>query len=179
MRDIWNKMAIQDGFDGIYFIATITRVGQQDVALRMRFDAQMEYQPRLAMSPTKKIDFSLFYYFKRKLYAKYFNIPCKTDYSYIWERVISQKYKRDITTFLGAYTGWDTTARWGGRGEVHINNSPDIFKKYFAKQVKRSIEMQNEFIFITAWNEWSEGAFLEPDEYYKYKYLEAVKECLE
>ena len=50
---------------------------------------------------------------------------------------------------------------------------------YFSKQIKNTKEnYKKDYIFLFAWNEWAESGYLEPDEKYKYKYLEALREAL-
>ena len=61
---------------------------------------------------------------------------------------------------------WDNTARLGNRSVIIQNTNPKFFKVWLdsVRQYTRDHrEPEENFIFVNAWNEWAEGAHLEPD----------------
>jgi hypothetical protein len=74
--------------------------------------------------------------------------------------------------FKSTLTGFDSSSRNKKKCNVILGTNPDKFKNSLRNQIKNSKE---EFVFINAWNEWSESAVLEPSVEYKYLYLKAVK----
>ncbi|WP_303147849.1 glycoside hydrolase family 99-like domain-containing protein [uncultured Cloacibacillus sp.] len=178
MKKYWDNCAKKSGFDGIYYVATLRGISDVPIAEANHYDAQFEYQPTYALSRGDLCIYPAWYHFKRILYRDVLKKASKFSYDKVWQCVFSRTPKSSVTTYLGAFNDWDTTARWGQSGLYFYGASPEKFKKYLHKQIQRSEQYENsEFIFVTAWNEWSEGAYLEPDEKYKYSYLEALLEA--
>jgi len=96
-------------------------------------------------------------------------------YDEIWEKILTAPWTPDFMP--GAFVDWDNTPR-NKHGLLHTGFSIDKFQHYMSRLVLRARKEQKPMIFINAWNEWGEGAFLEPDCKYEYKKLEALQSAL-
>ena len=93
------------------------------------------------------------------------------SYTQTWERLLTNEWTDELLP--GAFVDWDNTPR-NRKGLVYDGFSLDFFASYMKKLVERSEREKKPMLFINAWNEWAEGAFLEPDELYGYGKLEAI-----
>jgi lipopolysaccharide biosynthesis protein len=87
----------------------------------------------------------------------------------------------DYKVFKTIFPGWDNEARKPERGYVFAFSNPALYKDWLlqiAKITLREPDPEKRLIFINAWNEWAEGAHLEPDRKYGYAYLQATAEVL-
>ena len=85
--------------------------------------------------------------------------------------------------YRGAIPSWDNTARKAYNGAtIYKGLTPQTFELWLTDIIKESHEIHsvdNDFVFVNAWNEWAEGAHLEPDMMYGYANLDAVRNALE
>ena len=84
--------------------------------------------------------------------------------------------------FRGIMPMWDNTAR---KAETNClifeNGTPALYEEWLGEIIARTRQHNPEwaqYIFINAWNEWGEGAHLEPDRKYGYAFLEATRQGL-
>lgn len=194
MLSYWNKLAIDEGFSGMYFGFQFPS-GFRNTENESRFDFAIEFEPLYTRTASQeflnistmkgKVELlrknpSLFIHISiSKIKNKYFNRPIVYDYSNECEK-LTTRCPRFNNAVPGMYTGWDKTPRNGSRAMIYKGSTPQNFYKYLKKQISRAKEVyKTEYLFITAWNEWGEGAYLEPDEQYKYGYLNALKKAVE
>ena len=181
MKKCWDELAYQEGFNGLYYVLTLKEEKDIDILKSMPYDAGFEYQPTFGVRRTNKLNYGFWYHFKYNvLNLRIYNKITRFSYDRVWNSIINNSaYIENKKIYLGAFNDWDTSARWGDKGNAMIDASPAKFARYLKHQLDESSKRNNEFIFITAWNEWSEGAYLEPDTDMKYQYLEAVKNAYE
>ncbi|MBC7488799.1 MAG: glycoside hydrolase family 99-like domain-containing protein [Glaciimonas sp.] len=114
--------------------------------------------------------------------------PLNHDFScnvYDWKALVdrSESYKKpDYPLFRGVCPSWDNTARRNSNGHIFLNSSPIDYQRWLVNASKdtqaRLAKPDERLIFVNAWNEWAEGAHLEPDQRYGYAYLEATRMAL-
>ena len=173
--DLWDELAIVNGFDGIHFIAIHYNKWDQG---KDGFNGQTVHQPANYLSLYEKTLHSRIRgFFKRHTLGTF---PFVVNY----KNIISRYHFNDFpkNTFIPTIIpNWDTTPRLGTRGWVFHKSTPALFKTHFENAMKFVLAQNNEhkMIFIKSWNEWAEGNYLEPDLEWGNGYLTAVKEIKE
>ena len=83
--------------------------------------------------------------------------------------------------FRGVMPGWDNTPRRGMDAKVFIGSSPETFRAWLEETLRFTYTFRRgseRLVFINAWNEGAEGAYLEPDVSDGNLNLEAVASAL-
>jgi len=194
MLDFWRNKALEYGLDGLYFIAQKQYEFPSKDCLK-NFDAIFQFQPfETIYAPTfNKNSIKNSRFFKlvralpesvqerlRSIHTTIIKEPTFYDYNAVWEQLILAEPEKGYTTYPGAFVDWDNTARYKQRATIFLGASPDKFKYWLSKLVDTmaSRALPENLIFLNAWNEWSESAYLEPDSIHQYKYLEAVRQVI-
>lgn len=101
-----------------------------------------------------------------------------------WEKA---EVEIDLPYYPNASMGWDSSPRtvqseaFGNYGypftPVITGNTPDAFKKAL-REIKSRMDRNGtpRILTVNAWNEWTEGSYLEPDTRHGLGYLEAIRD---
>lgn len=82
----------------------------------------------------------------------------------------------DFTRYRSVVPGWDNTARRGANATIYVGATPARYHDWLthARTFEQRLRGDSGLVFINAWNEWAEGAYLEPDVHHGRTYLEAT-----
>jgi hypothetical protein len=86
--------------------------------------------------------------------------------------------ERGIVYWPTAFSGWDDRPRAGvEKAFVTEGNTPERFGEMFRGALKYA-DPAMPIVMVEAWNEWGEGACIEPDKQYGFGYLEQMAQAL-
>ena len=177
MLECFNKWAKEAGFDGIYVISGKT-AGEQESRKEL-IDGYYYFEPGYTLkhdfskSAKMKYNFSVLVKSFLNRMRKNKLLERSINAKDIIGPIVNREYAEN--EFPCIIPDWDNTPRRSYRGLVYRGTSPDYFAKALRKLKEKKDGHKVDFVYINAWNEWGEGAFLEPDEKRGYAYLEAVK----
>lgn len=173
MVGIWRQKAAEAGLPGIYVVAAATFGLPPERARGM--DAMCGFPPHGVNIPTVEHTRTLLNSgFAGRIY----------EYAEVAEAAIAELELTPhgpLPLLPGVMPGWDNEARRPGRGDVYAGATPAMFHRWLlaaARHVTRHHQPAERLVFINAWNEWAEGAYLEPDRRHGYAFLAAVREAV-
>ncbi|MBP2002010.1 lipopolysaccharide biosynthesis protein [Paenibacillus shirakamiensis] len=166
----WKRLAQRNGLEGLHLVQTLGGFPVQTVK---GFDASVEFEPHYTFA-------------HGNLHQIWSRIEVNgkehlvVDYDKVWNSILERTpHRNGEPIYPGAYVNWDNTPRRGVDGQSCLGMTPQKFSHYLSRQLLRAkTAYGSDYVFINAWNEWAEGAYLEPDNQYNYQYLQAVKYAL-
>jgi lipopolysaccharide biosynthesis protein len=169
----WRRYCRENGIGEIYVasVEAFDQVANLESPERWGCDAGVEFPPHgfgNARKPTSQI-----------LNPRFEGIT--DDYVELVHRYLDRPvpgYRR----FRGVMAGWDNTPRRQNNSLVFENATPGAFQAWLEAAISETREQAHgdeRIVFINAWNEWAEGAYLEPDTRFGHTWLEAVRNARE
>jgi len=166
----WRKYCLDNEIGEIYLVAA-----QSFEVTNPRvygFDAAVEFPPH-------QLDLPLYNDTYKILNPAYSG--CIFDYEDLIEQYCARETSTSYSVFKTVSPGWDNSARKPGRGHTFHDSTPQKYAKWLEAVCRIAIEKNEpseQMVFINAWNEWGEGAYLEPDRKNGYAYLSETRSVL-
>ncbi|MBU6499671.1 MAG: glycoside hydrolase family 99-like domain-containing protein, partial [Rhodospirillales bacterium] len=110
--------------------------------------------------------------------------PGWSGYRYDYPATVSAFVARDAvayTRYPAVFPSWDNTPRQPLFGTSFDAATPEAFGIYVEEkieEIRRFLMGEERLLFVNAWNEWAEGAHLEPDSGHGHRWLEALRDAV-
>ena len=184
----WNHLASEYELPGIHFNA-ISVTPLSDYRIGKEYLSIMDFQPRYATNEMLYSKTALGKYLDNlrflpetllnQLTRLRYKFGHKTIHNYddVWMNIIDNEIGSvSHQRFFGGFVDWDNTARYGKKATIYDGFSVEKFQNYMLSLLNKA---NGGYVFLNAWNEWSECAYLEPDQDNQYRVLEVLKSAIQ
>lgn len=177
---LWQQMAIENGLEGIYFVAHFQ--GEGDHVCKSEKEA-VEHFVKQGFSAVNIVRIkgylesrSLLERIIHKGWRVLMHRPMVCNYGKC-SKYFSNENDTIEEVIPSIIPAWDHTPRSGYDGLVLHDSTPKLFQMHIRKVFERISKKKGEkkIVFIKSWNEWAEGNYMEPDRRWGTQYLEVLK----
>lgn len=157
------------GYDGVHlvYVESMEAIGKHVRPADLGFDACVEFPPQGMGEPlTRPVSVSKAGW-EGRLY----------DYAGTARNAVLRP-TTNYPRYPAVMPSWDNTARQPLKGTTMVGAEPELFQAYIEQKLNEMLNFhvgEHRFLFVNAWNEWAEGAHLEPDRGYGHRWLMALK----
>lgn len=168
--DRWRALSLELGLGELVLYAT-TAFGFSDYAA-CGFDGIVDFPPHGidVAEITREIEL-LNPSFEGQVY----------DYARVADAKLNALATADPGLVPGVMPSWDNQARKSGAGKVFHGADPAVYQRWLGGALDHAARTRSPgeaLVFVNAWNEWAEGAYLEPDRRFGHAYLHATRAAL-
>lgn len=171
--EVWRKEVARAGLGDLHLIAIESFVDEIGDPCSIGFDSSVEFQPNWQSLRSLGR--------RRRLGQTWARLNGGGHRVFNYSDLAEAAMARDdpeYCRFGGVTPRWDNTARRAKDGIIFQGSTPEIYQGWLSHVISRARRLGHEAVFINAWNEWAEGAYLEPDIVTGRRYLEATAEAL-
>lgn len=165
----WREWCLQNGVGEIHL--AYTQAFERPDPHSIGFDAAVEFPPNLSTPANITAE-------QRLIDPEYAGDVLD------W-RALAEDYRGRAlpryNLYPGVNCGWDNEARRPGRGRTFLHSSPRRYRTWLQDTIfsrLAQVPADQRYVFVNAWNEWAEGAVLEPDARLGHAWLQATREAL-
>jgi lipopolysaccharide biosynthesis protein/glycosyltransferase involved in cell wall biosynthesis len=166
----WREYCLQTGLEDPYLVAA--QVFEKLDPREIGFDAAVEFPPN---TPGIRREISREVPLLNPGFSGHIH-----PYSDLAELTVGSE-PPEYELFRTVCPSWDNEPRRPGRGTIYAGSTPAAYATWLERACQSALttaDTEKRIVFINAWNEWGEGAHLEPDRKYGYGYLQATSEVL-
>jgi len=166
---IWREEALRMGLGELYLCRVESLSDQRGDPESLGYDAAVEFQPDWTRLGKPLRD---------GVHRVYEENHVQT-YSAMVEQAL-QKHKVSYTRFPCVAPGWDNSPRRRKDAIILRDSTPEIYESWLRTAMEgfQPPSRDENLVFINAWNEWAEGAHLEPCKKWGRSYLEATSRAI-
>ena len=175
----WRAEALAAGLPGIYLASVASLPKLHFDPRSIGFDASIDFQPDWGKLSYPKMTL------RKRLRRRF--IPDSPEFKHIvrdyewFANWMMAQPDPDYAEIPCVMPGWDNSARRKIGANIFKSATPEVYGRWLKNAIvkaERRFKGAERIVFINAWNEWAEGAHLEPDLRWGRRYLEETRAAM-